>query len=85
MATKEQAEKIASGTLTMTMATQAQAEKTEKKPEITVDARHTGGVITDINRVLEIVRTLPTLRRYGGDDQALKDAVALLEKIKERL
>ena len=69
------------------MATQTQTEKIEKQPPdkwaLQGDIR--AQVAVDVDRVLEIVRTLPTLRRYGGDEQALKDVVSLLEKIKERL
>lgn len=39
----------------------------------------------DIDRVLEIVRSLPMLRRYGDDGEAMKEAVAILEELREKL
>jgi hypothetical protein len=39
----------------------------------------------DIDRALDIIRSLPMLRRYGDDVEAVKEACAILEAVKEKL
>lgn len=39
----------------------------------------------DLDRVLEILRSLPMLRRYGGDTEALNEARDILEKVRAAL
>lgn len=39
----------------------------------------------DIDRALEIVRSLPMLRRYGDDGEAMKEVCSILEAVKEKL
>jgi hypothetical protein len=56
---------------------------TQTKEKVVSDASQE--ITGDIDQVLQIIRTLPTLRRYGDDEQALKNAEALLQKIRERL
>jgi hypothetical protein len=69
------------------MATKEQTNKAENMVgmagALTDDDRV--AIISHVEQVSQIIRTLPTLRRYGDDEQALKNAEALLQKIRERL
>ena len=42
-------------------------------------------IAADIDRAIEIVRSLPMLRRYGDDGEAMKEVCAILEAVKEKL
>lgn len=39
----------------------------------------------EIDHVLEILKNLPMLRRYGSDGEALEEAKTILQRVKEGL
>jgi len=42
-------------------------------------------VAGDVDKVLEILRKLPVLRRYGDDENAIREAIEILEGVKVQL
>jgi len=57
----------------------------KKLDELNSKANETSTIVADVDRVLDILRTMPVLKRYSDDNKALKEAEEILQGIKGKL